>query len=343
MVKRVAQFQNESTPVTSRSAGILPWCVTSSGEVMILLGRESCSMSRRWAPFEGSAHPDEDIYSAAAREFVEESLGMISPRVAAAQRPTQPYLHADRLHRMLQRQEGFSHSVELRYRVRQRAATWKQATTLVSRVEYEKDIETRFAMVRSQLIELSRFGCTLRKLKEQVEGETGVYGRRVLARGGVYKVVDIVQIESVVPCDDSNTHVRMVVIVCARRQDDPGSVRYLRLQATLPFKVGLLTVIYSVHLRLLRQLLTTTDVRDIIAHPAVQLVRNPLGDIESLQVNSDFLEKDKIKFWSRQQLEEMLESFGHYQGNIFRSSSCALLQLAVENWDEWFDASAAAP
>ena len=62
--------------------GILPVCRNSEGKLMMLLGKERYIShwrgSLKWSGFEGGKKNDEEIEKIAAREFVEESLGVVA-------------------------------------------------------------------------------------------------------------------------------------------------------------------------------------------------------------------------------------------------------------------------
>ena len=61
-------------------AGIIPVSVNPDGEIVLLLGKERHVLhwkgSLKWSGFEGGRKLHEDVEHAAAREFVEESLGV---------------------------------------------------------------------------------------------------------------------------------------------------------------------------------------------------------------------------------------------------------------------------
>lgn len=63
-------------------AGVMPFCDSPSGERFLVLGREeapwaSKNTAKRWSAFSGGAAAGEDVEEAAAREFIEESMGCV--------------------------------------------------------------------------------------------------------------------------------------------------------------------------------------------------------------------------------------------------------------------------
>lgn len=66
----------------SYTAGILPFCIDSAGEVQFILGRERFTRNWRgsshWCAFEGGSKAGEDHEATAAREFMEETMSCLA-------------------------------------------------------------------------------------------------------------------------------------------------------------------------------------------------------------------------------------------------------------------------
>lgn len=61
-------------------AGVLPWSINESGQIVLLLGQEGegfFSGAGTWCGFGGSRDKDENAVCTAAREFMEESMALI--------------------------------------------------------------------------------------------------------------------------------------------------------------------------------------------------------------------------------------------------------------------------
>ena len=312
--------------------GCCPGASSPEGEVAILLGREACVQSRRWAPFEGSAKPGETCEQGAAREFVEESLGLI--KFAEPCGMDTPFVNVQQAAAALEI-GAFSHRVQLRYPLRPRPTSVKEATTLMARVPYDPGLETRFVTIRMQLIKLSRFSTTLHKLRLRVESPASLYGRGVNIGGRQMRVLDVLHMS------DFRRSLAGVSFEASVRCVDPTSPehrRFIRIGLQLSYATCLYTVIYFVHLAVFRSLVSTADgiLKQILQHPAVRIVWDEHGEICGLRVNSDYLEKDRVRYWSREDLCEMMDARGHFKGELFRSSSCGLIEICLEHWDEWF-------
>jgi hypothetical protein len=330
LVQRVEAFHEG--PIQARSLGVLPWCRLPSGEAAIVLGREACQMSLRWAPFEGSAKLGETTEEGAAREWVEESLGLIKfSEDPGPNRYVDTAWAAEALKR-----GAFSHAVHLRFRLRMRSQAWKEASTLVAQVVYDPDLERRFELLRLHLIELSRFSTSLHRLRQRVDHPNALYGRSVAVDRHPLRVVDVlgvsgfrrradglIDFEACVSCDDPAT---------------TGVCRYVKLRLSLSYSTTVYTVIYFVYMSVLRKLAATRQgaLAPLTDHPAVRFLRDAHGNVAGVRVNADFLEKERVKYWTRDELAEMMREHGHLNGAIFRSSSCALMEVALDKWDEWF-------
>jgi len=340
LVQPVGAFDPDQ-PLQARSLGVLPWSVRPDGHAVVLLGREACAQSKRWAPFEGSAKPGETTEQGAAREFVEESLGLVRLRVPQdddadqPERAPSPFVTVARAAAALER-GAYSHRVQLRYHVRARALGFKEATTLIARVAYDAGLEERFAVVRARLTELARFGATLHNLRSRVEGPTALYGGALRAGGRQLRVVDVLDMAAFRRRADGT-----VAFEASVRCVDPArpeACRIVRLRLRMGFSACLHTVVYGIHVAVLRALLARARsfVAVLAQHPAVTLERDDHGQPYGVRVNGDFLEKDRVRYWTRDDLNEMMEARGHFGGGIFRSSSCGLVETILLNWDAWF-------
>jgi hypothetical protein len=329
MVNRVSVFESQQA-LHARSLGVLPWCRTADGEVLVLLGRESCPASRRWAPFEGSAKPAETSDAGAAREFVEESLGII-PFKHGVDRPAEPFVTIERVLDDI-KAGGFSHRVQLRYHVRLRSMAWKETTTIIAEIDHDPLLETRFVGVRMQLVELSRFSSTMQTLRSRIDHNGALYGRHVTVGLRRMRVSDVLSMSGFKPCTEG---VRLRAYVRCTDATEPSIPHFARLEVTLSYSICLYTVIHFIHLSVFRSMAGRVPV-GMLAHPAVRLLHDHHGELTGVRVNSDYLEKDRVRYWSRDEIDEMMSARGHIQGGIFRSSTCALMEVVLENWDEWF-------
>ncbi len=329
MVNRVPIFQRQQA-LQARSLGVLPWCRGPDGAVLVLLGREACAASRRWAPFEGSAKPSETADEGAAREFVEESLAIVPLKHGTAGRDGAFSSIAGVLQDI--RGHAFSHRVQLRYHVRMRSMAWKETTTVVAEIDYDPMLETRFVSVRMQLVELARFSTTMHKLRTRVDHSGALYGRGVTVANRRMRVVDVLSMSGF---DTTDSGVRLRAQVRCTDPRDPPTPHFAQVDLTLPYSVCLFTVIHFIHLSVFRTMASRLP-GDMLTHPAVRLLRDSHGELTGVRVNGDYLEKDRVRFWSRDELTEMMSARGHIHGGIFRSSTCALVEVLLAQWDEWF-------
>lgn len=328
LVQEVRQF-NDGPGLQSRSLGVLPFCVAPGGEVLVLLGREACPASRRWAPFEGTAKPGETCEDGAAREWVEESLGIV------------PFAHEPGPGAFVQteaagdalRRGAYSHRVQLRYHARMRSNAWKEATTLVARVPHDPGIETRFAVLRQRLMQLARFGAAVQHLHAGVDGPRALYGRALRVDGRMLRVVDVLSMHGFTQPEPG-----WVALEASVRCADPLEPRVRRfacIRVRLPAPTCRRTVACFLQRAVLRALVRRSG-RDLVSHPAVHLLRDVHGEVTGARVNPDFLEKDRVRYWTRRELVAMLAGHGHLNGALFRGSSCALIEVVVAHWESWF-------
>lgn len=83
-----AFFEETVIDANGHGAGIIPFAVDAHGCVRVLLGRERWTAqwkgSCRWSGFEGTRKPGEALVETAWREYVEESLGVLTEEVRRA-------------------------------------------------------------------------------------------------------------------------------------------------------------------------------------------------------------------------------------------------------------------
>lgn len=138
-----ATFDADDVERLGMGAGVVPVAVDPDGVVHLLLGRERFlphwKGSCRWSGFEGSRKPDEALRDTAAREFAEESLGVV--------------LECDALARAL-RERDYWIRIVLRIHHDRRAERYH--ATYVVPVPWDPELPKRFLRTRLDLEHVDR-------------------------------------------------------------------------------------------------------------------------------------------------------------------------------------------
>ena len=69
----------------------------------------------------------------------------------------------------------------------------------------------------------------------------------------------------------------------------------------------------------------------LIDHPCVHVTRDPRwGFVQQVHINQDYLEKDRIRWWSVDELKEVMRGRGYLDGERFRPYFLPTLQTLIE-------------
>ena len=149
-------------------AGVVPVCVSPSGEVYVLLGREryvrNWSSSLKWSGFEGSNSGKEDVVDNAARELCEETAGVLFEK--------------EKVEASLRNDEFIAKISVKSYR------TKKRHVTFLKLIKYDPRIVVRFGETVFALSELERCASKLNLLNGN-----GRWGKDNEANDGGWSVI----------------------------------------------------------------------------------------------------------------------------------------------------------
>lgn len=286
-------------------AGVLGFCAPHSegGEVYFLLGKErNCPSWRygsdRWSDFAGSCKDGEAPEQTAAREFVEETMGVVPSAGGVAD-----------LALALERGE---HSLKVVVTIESGEHESKHHITYVKRVPWCPQMPEVFEATRSALLRLHEM-CDLAhrqtaRAAEMLEGSPcaaamGEPRRRPAAatlEGDVLRVAGWGPREAATACWTIATPAERVGAAAL-------AVAVQRWDAAVRFWEGLAP--------------------SIRVGAAVAVERAPDGRPVSIRVSADYLEKQCIQLWSRTRLEEVVRGAGYFRGDHFRP--CFLPTLAA--------------
>jgi hypothetical protein len=262
-------------------AGVIPIAVCD-GSVYLLLGRErwmaSWKGSCRWSGFEGSRKPGECIRETAAREFVEESLGVTIDDTKCALQ--------DRL------RDG-------RYWIRtvlqihnERHAERYHCTYLIP-VPLDASLPSRFLRIRNQLEHIDQIAQEVRYLRSTISFGTDSIGSVTWNDDGTVTCVHIGDTGA-----PATTTVAEDLVNDVRRWSDARD-------------------------RLTRAVTKET-------HASVTVIRE-WGFVQDVVVNTDYLEKDQVRWWSVAELDGVIAGQGRYETHRFRPYFLPVLQTVLHS------------
>ena len=299
-----ASFDDRDIERYCIGAGIIPISVSPTDNTPhLLLGREqwvsSWKGSCRWSGFEGSRKECESTRMSAAREFVEESMGCVHacPREC-------PY---DRIRDVI-------HSLETR-------RFWKR---IVLKIETERNIEryhTTFLIPVPWNDSTPQHFFDTRMEVEQVE--------RLVQEWNYTRPYDIGEAgENIGPIviENGTIHVEKAIDTspCITRRPWRRDGTVLRATFTDPKNVRDIEQWSNVRDRLTRAVKRCT-------HPCV---RADYDDhwriIQRVHVNTDYLEKDQVRWWSIDELDAVIAGQGQLGMERFRPYFLPVLQTVLD-------------
>jgi len=288
--------------------GILPVCRNKEGKLMILLGRERYIShwrgSLKWSGFEGGKKNDEDVENIAAREFVEESLGVVKlnneltySTIDTVLDILKQSLYCIRLNLCINHNDA--DNVESRYH-----------TIYVIEVPYQPECVEKFEKKRKELVQ---FRCDLTKWKELLESipnefpfireESIIKGKKVKAIVNVTLVNNTFCVQYL--CEDG-----MYKITRDNFKNEYSSLYYDW---------------YLLRLQLQENVKMFSKIPDCI-----RVETNCFGFIQDAKLNDEYIEKQSIQWWSIQDLNSVIQNRGFHNTEYFRAYFLPVLQRIIQ-------------
>jgi len=279
-------------------AGVLPIHIDAHNNITMLLGKERYILnwrsSLKWSGFEGGRKPNETVENAAAREFFEESLGVI--RIVPDEDPT-----VESIRKFLYDGHYFARILlcivhneilsECRYHV-----------TYVIQIPTQRDdiIET-FTQKRHDALVLQQQIQTLNSIQRCVMSNV-----HLPIEGCIYKGHRVEHIQSV-DYDSTGTHVQY--------KDSVG-------EHTVTLNDSM------VHVSQYREWF---QLRSHIIHNPSFLYTQSIDELGSMNItfNDEYTEKSAIKYWDLDVLSRVLGNRGHVDTHSFRAYFLPTLQRAL--------------
>lgn len=288
----------------------------TDGDVRFLLGREryvsTWKESCRWSGFEGSRKSkDESLAVTAAREASEESLCTV-------------YSEAPLLRRL---EEG-DYWLRIVLSVSSDKRNPRFHATYVVPIPWDADIPERFRMRRTQLEHVDRLASEWKLVRPRFFGACGAVG----------PVHELQRDES--PIDESSTQQRALCVLCTFQTPTIVTSPWQSVVAdddAAPTDCGShFRAVVSGHDA--RGVRTWTHIRNRICsetraleHPALHVVRdNRWKLVQHVSVARDYLEKDKLRWWTIADLRAALANGGNLRRERFRPFFLPVLQTALD-------------
>lgn len=277
----VTRFDPSDVEARCTSAGVIPVAVRpEDGSVVCLLGRErfvpNWKGSCRWSGMEGSRKPTESIEEAAAREFHEETLGVVADREALRRD-----VAAARFLLNVTVQVCHEHRAQPRYH-----------STYLVRVPYDEALPARFLARRGALERLFALVQEWNYVRPIAEHE-----RCDRVEAGDEPGTAVFEVEGVA---EERRHLR--------GEEARRALRWQELRAAI--------------------LAAAKTVPEGTVFPSVDA---RWGELQSVRVSTDYLEKDQLRWWTLADLDGVMLERGRRGMEQFRPYFLPVLQTALDH------------
>lgn len=306
-----AEFSFDSIYEQVIGAGVLPVAIDKNGKIWFLLGKERFIShwrgSLKWSGFEGGRKEGEKVEMTAAREFIEESIGTVSldegrSCISSVLRQIENSEYVARIVLCILHGEN----QERRYHV-----TYLMQTLLD--VACPQEFEVR----RNKIIVLREYASLLRKYVMHLQDlplpreEEEFNSEYVDCITSVYKTPKDVLCVEVYNATDKRHDVLLFDNV------SPHMAR-----------------IYLKWFEVRKTCTVKLEEFDDAEEEMLSITRNKMGEVMSLSINEDYIEKQNIMWWEMQDLKEVIWNGGYSKSNFFRAYFLPVLQRAIEEMDE---------
>lgn len=299
------------------SAGVIPY-FERDGKYYFILGREQYRTkwmgSRKWAAFAGRSTPNETALQTSAREFHEESLGLIRSSHTKGWTATARELIDDLNNAQLR--------MHLTYI---RAGIKKTNVTYLLKVEFDSSLTAKFAHLRHELSFLQHQASLLQRYRDNVTFSFPFLEEGMITnhRGSSRTVDEVKAVELhensllvVVVSSDSSTHVHDTLVVdVSKHEARRKGEQYTRW--------------FEKRVQIEKELSQIENC--ILTHPAVKITRSTKGKLKSIHIDKSFMEKTEMKAWHEDDLTRVLRSGGHSVSGDFRLYLLPAIMIALNN------------
>ena len=307
-------------------AGILPFFVDDQQEVHFLLAKERFVPhwrgSSRWSGFEGGNKASEDVYDNAVREFVEESVGVITGPSGTndIRSRLQDGDYAMRINVVTENSASTDST--------RRAHEDCMHVTFVVQWPYDETIVDRFTSLRKELVALHNLGEIMQSLAKQVPNVYPFYrtGEHVEIWHVTYVVASVDHVKLV------DTHLTIELTLRSRTPPPTHTIRkkinYRVVAPVLHFAQAYEQYIRCCHnaTKGLAQVYPRTPPN------AIGYTMSEFGTVTSVSVQHDYLEKACVKLWQIDDLKRLVSDSS--TSDIFRPYFLHVLRSVLEAFTE---------
>lgn len=288
--------------------GVIPVAVDENGELLVLLGKERYINhwrgSLKWSGFEGGRKFNESIEETAAREFTEESMGVVSvdenKEFSTIEKALEKIRSEDYFTRVLLCINHNDHGVEeKRFHV-----------TYVIEVPYQPECCDKFLDLRKQFLDFQAKLLQYKKILDQLSFEYPFIREDDIIKGKKVKAISDVRV------------IDKELVVTYVAED---GVNNMRKEVQRNDMLSLYLRWYSSRIQMDAEIKTLCHLgRSLLVE------RNCIGFFVNAKLNEEYIEKQEIQWWKLSELDDVIENGGFRQSEFFRAYFLPVLQRSIE-------------
>lgn len=308
-------FDFEALEPQIAGAGILPISM-SNNKFKILLGKERYINhwrgSLKWSGFEGGRKPTENVINTACREFIEESLGVVS--IENDMFDFESY--QEQIQNIIVQKKYFMRIILCINHENENSIEKKRYhVTYVIEVPYNVSYIEKFDQSRSKIVDLFHKLSQFQKLQEQIN-----YVYPFIKEGNI---VQSKQVKSILNVHVSN---ESLVVHFTDEDDNKKSIFSTDFsnETSLYEKWWLARI--SLH----------EDVKYFDSLQKALIIKyNDANIFENATINDEFMEKQQIAWWDIDDLKEVMKNGGFFKNDFFRAYFIPVLQRTIQELNKY--------
>tara|TARA_B100001741_G_scaffold12711_1_gene9923 strand:+ start:1224 stop:2183 length:960 start_codon:yes stop_codon:yes gene_type:complete len=293
--------------------GVIPISFDQNGEILLLLGKERYIShwrgSLKWSGFEGGKKENESVEHIAAREFVEESMGVLALDKNHTNCSIDNVLNVINTDKYVARvllciNHNENKTMEKRYHI-----------TYVIQVPLQSECNEKFATLRQHFVDFQIKLSQFQTLMDQLPSEYPFIKEDLIIKGKKVKAVTDV---AVINNELVVTYLEEEGIHCIRKEVPTNDTlsTYLRW--------------FSYRIQLQEELKKFKDIPD-----AISIHKNCLGFFVNAKLNEEYIEKQQIHWWKLNDLKDVLNNGGYKNSDFFRAYFMPVLQRVVKELEQY--------
>ena len=293
--------------------GIIPYSINEDGKYVVLLGQETFVArwrgSLKWSGFEGGRKFGESVEISASREFIEESMGVVS--IDGVNNAT-----IEDVHQFLLQKKFMARVLVCILHENNGEQQKRYQLTYLINIPYDEKCTHSFEKLRADFLDLNAKLIEHKKMLNTIcNNELPFIREGSIVKGNKVKAIIDVFV--------SNKNELVVTYL------EECGIQKLRKEVPNNETLSLYLRWFSSRLHLDKEVKAVSNLIN-----AISIERNCNGLFVDATINEEYLEKQAIKWWDLDTLNKVLQYRGNYNGDFFRAYFLPVLQRCIQELEK---------